>query len=213
MTEQNYEQMRRAMVASQLRTTGVDDPRVIAAMGAVPRERYVPKERAALAYVDVLTPLGDGRAMPGPAMLGRLLARAEIEAGDRALLIGAGSGYAAAVLALLVRQVTALELHGAQFAAEPLPANVSRVEGPLAEGWAKGAPYDLIVFDGAVEHVPPAIIAQLAEGGRLATALADRGVTRLAIGRKAGGAFGLVPFADAEAPILPGFAAPQGFNF
>jgi protein-L-isoaspartate(D-aspartate) O-methyltransferase len=211
VTEQNFEQMRAAMVASQLRTTGVDDPRVIAAMGAVPRERYVPADRAALAYVDTIVPLGDGRGLPGPMVLGRLLTQAQVRAGDRALVVGAGSGYAAAVLGALVASVVALETAG--IASGPLPDTVTRVDGPLADGWAAGAPYDLILFDGAVDHVPPAIIAQLADGGRLATAIVDKGVTRLAIGRKAGTGFGLIPFADAEVPILPGFAKPAGFSF
>ena len=211
MTEQNFEQMRAAMVASQLRTTGVDDPRVIAAMGAVPRERYVPADRAALAYVDTVVPLGGGRGLPGPIVLGRLLTQAQVRGSDRALIIGAGSGYAAAVLGALAASVVALETGG--IASGPLPENVTRVDGPLAEGWAAGAPYDLILFDGAVEQVPPAIIAQLADGGRLAAAIVDKGVTRLAIGRKAGTGFGLIPFADAEVPVLPGFARPAGFSF
>jgi len=211
VTEHNFEQMRAAMVVSQLRTTGVDDPRVLAAMGAVPRERYVPTDRVALAYVDTVVPLGQGRGLPGPMVLGRLLTQAQVRESDRALVIGAGSGYAAAVLGALAADVTALDEKGV--ASGPLPANVSRVDGPLAKGWAKGAPYDLILFDGAIEHVPPTIVAQLADGGRLVTAIVDRGVTRLALGRKAGTGFGLVPFADAEVPILPGFVQAKGFSF
>ena len=212
MTEQNFEQMRRAMVASQLRTTGVDDPRVIAAMGAVPRERFVPDWRASLAYTDLPVPLEGGRVMPTPMMLGRLLTQAQVRADDRALVVGAGTGYAAAILAELCATVVALD-EGSIAPAGPLPANVTRVEGPLAAGWAANAPYDLILFDGAVEHVPAAIVDQLADGGRLACGLVDKGVTRLALGRKAGAAFGLVPFADAEAPVLPGFSQPSGFRF
>ncbi|MCU1386658.1 MAG: protein-L-isoaspartate O-methyltransferase, partial [Acidobacteria bacterium] len=132
---------------------------------------------------------------------------------DTTLVIGAGSGYSAAVLAELAASVIALEQDKALIGNAPLPANVSRASGPLAKGWAKGAPYDLILFDGAVEQIPPAIIEQLADGGRIATPIVENGVTRLAIGRKAGFGFGLLSFADAEAPVLPGFAVEKGFSF
>ena len=215
MTEQNFESLRKAMVASQLRTTGVNDPRVIAAMGAVPRERFVPPAQAAFAYLDEALPLGPGRAMPAPMVLGRLLTEARVRPADHVLVIGAGGGYAAAVLAELARDVIALEEDEAlaAIARAPLPASVTRAAGPLAEGWAAGAPYDLILFDGAIEAVPPAIVAQLADGGRLAAPIVDRGVVRLAIGRKAGEGFGLTSIVDAAAPALPGFARPAGFSF
>ncbi len=213
MTEHNFEQMRRAMVASQLRTTAVNDPRVVTAMGNVARERFVPPSQASLAYLDAALPIGPGRAMPAPMVLGRLLTEARVRSSDRALVIGAGTGYAAAVLAELAGTVTALEEDAGLIGAAPLPAHVSRVAGPLAKGWAKGAPYDLILFDGAVEHVPPEIVAQLADGGRIAAPIVENGVTRLAIGRKAGGGFGMVIFADAAAPALPGFAVEKGFVF
>ena len=216
MTEQNYEQMRRAMVASQLRTTGVDDPRVIAAMGAVPRERFVPADRRAVAYADTLAPLGGGRELNTPMALGRLLAEARPDEGDRALLIGAATGYAAAVLARLVGSVVAVE-EDAALAAQAKDAlkgaGVKLVEGPLAKGWKRGAPYDLILIDGAVESVPDALIAQLAENGRLAAAILDKGVARISIGRRGGAAFGMVAVADAASAVLPGFEKPRGFIF
>jgi protein-L-isoaspartate(D-aspartate) O-methyltransferase len=83
----------------------------------------------------------------------------------------------------------------------------------MAEGHAEGAPYDLILIDGAVEFVPPALLDQLADGGRLATAILEQGVTRLAVGRKSGGAFGMFPFSDVASAILPGFLKPRGFSF
>jgi len=213
VTEQNYEQMRQAMVASQLRTTAVNDPRVVAAMGKVPRERFVPEGQAALAYLDKSLPLGGGRAMASPMVTGRLLTEARVRSTDRALVIGAGSGYSAAVLAELAASVVALEEDAALAGQAPLPANVTRAKGLLAKGWAKAAPYDLILFDGAVEHIPPAIIDQLADGGRIAAPVLDNGVVRLEIGHKAGGGFGMLSFADAEAPVLPGFAVEKGFSF
>ncbi len=216
MTEHNFEHMRRAMVASQLRTTGVNDPRVLAAMGAVPRERFVPEVRVAVAYADALVPLAGGRALNSPMALGRLLSEAHPAEGDHVLLIGAATGYAAAVLARLAGSVTAIEEDAAL--AETAKAalagtQVKLVEAPLAGGYPAGAPYDLILIDGAVEHLPQALIDQLKDGGRVATGLLDNGVTRLATGRKAGTGFGLVPFADAAAAVLPGFRRPQGFKF
>lgn len=207
----DFEQMRKAMVASQLRTTAVNDPRVVTAMGAVPREAYVPADRAALAYADIAQPIASGRALPAPMIVGRLLTEARVRPNDRVLVVGAGSGYAAAVVALLAGKVFALE-EDAALATGPL-AMAERVAGPLAEGWAAGAPYDLILIDGAIEHVPDAIVAQLADGGRLATGLVENGVTRLAIGTKAGAGFGLTVFADADVPVLPGFARPRVFSF
>ena len=167
MTEHNFEHMRRAMVASQLRTTGTNDPRVLAAMGEVPRERFVPASRVSLAYADALVPLKPGRDFNSPMALGRLLTEAAPRPGERALVVGAATGYAAAVLARLVGPVVAVE-EDAELAAEAR-ANLSAgdvrlFEGPLAQGCADGAPYDLILIDGAVESVPDSLVAQLADG-------------------------------------------------
>ncbi len=211
MTDQSFETMRRAMVASQLRTTAVNDPRVVAAMAEVPRERFVPADRAAIAYADIAVPLGGGRALSPPMALGKLLTELQLRPADRALVIGAATGYSAAILAKLVASVVALEEDAALNPAAPIGVRV--VRGPLAEGWAEGAPYDAILIDGAVETVPEAIVAQLAEGGRLAAAVLEAGVSRLSVGRRAGAGFGLTAFADADAAPLPGFAPPPAFRF
>ena len=216
MTELTFEPMHRAMVASQLRTTGVNDPRVVAAMGEVARERFVPAERSALAYADATVPLADGRALNPPMALGRLLTEARLKGNERALVIAAGTGYAAAVLARLTASVTALEADAALAATAKdalAGTGVELVRGPLAEGWAAGAPYDFILIDGAVGFVPPAIVGQAADGARIGLALLDRGVTRLAMGRVVQGAFGVTVFADAAVAILPGFEQPRGFTF
>lgn len=209
--------MRRAMVASQLRTNAVSDPRVVAAMARVPRERFVSEDRRSLAYVDIAVPLGHGRALSPPMVLGRLLTEAQPVAGDHALVVGAATGYAAAVLAALVSSVVALEEDAAlaQRARELLAGEtgVTLVEGPLPQGWAAAAPYDLILIDGAVEQISPALVAQLAPQGRLVAAIVERGVTRLAVGRRAGGDFAMAAFVDAAAPILPGFEPVVGFRF
>lgn len=216
MTEHAFEPMRRAMVASQLRTTGVNDPRVIAAMGEVPRERFVPAERQALAYADAQVPLGEGRALNSPMALGRLLTEAHLAGHERALVIGAATGYSAALLARLAGSVVALEEDEAlaAFAAEALQGSGAElVAGPLASGWPKAAPYDFILIDGAVEHVPQAIVEQVADGGEVALAMIVDGVTRLCVGRVVSGAFGAIAFADAAAAPLPGFDKPRGFSF
>jgi protein-L-isoaspartate(D-aspartate) O-methyltransferase len=216
MTEHNFEHMRRAMIASQLRTTGTNDPRVLAAMGEVPRERFVPAQRRPLAYADALVPLKPGRDLNNPMALGRLLTEASSQEGERALVVGAATGYAAAVLARLVDSVTALEEDPdlAAAARENLAGiGVRLVEGQLTEGVRDGAPYDLILIDGAVEFVPDALVEQLVDGGRLAAGLLDRGVTRLAIGRRAGEGFGMASFTDAACAVLPGFAKPRAFTF
>ena len=216
MTEHNFEHMRRAMVASQLRTTGVNDPRVVAAMGAVPRERFVPPERCALAYADALVPLGHDRDLNSPMALGRMLSEARLRGDERALVIGAATGYSAAVLARLAGSVVAVEEvpELAGFAREALAGTgVELVEAPLEQGHAAGAPYDFILIDGAVEHVPEAIVEQLSDGGEFALALLDEGVTRLCVGRVVAGAFGTTAFADAAAAVLPGFLKPRGFSF
>jgi protein-L-isoaspartate(D-aspartate) O-methyltransferase len=216
MTEQNFEQMRRAMVASQLRTTGVNDPRVLAAMGAVPRERFVPPHLVSMAYADTLVPLGNGRELNTPMSLGRLLAEAAPQPGERALVIAAATGYAAAVLARLVGTVVAVEADPSLLASARVNltgSDVKLVEAPLTGGYPTGAPYDLILIDGAVEYVPQAIVDQLADGGRLAAAILENGVSRLSLGRRAGEGFGMAGISDWAAAVLPDFCKPRTFSF
>jgi protein-L-isoaspartate(D-aspartate) O-methyltransferase len=214
VTEQNFEQMRRAMVVSQLRTTGVSDARVVSAMGSVPRERFVGPDRAALAYLDTPVPLGGGRALNPPMVTGRLLTEAQIAPGEKVLLIGAATGYAAAVLVALGAEVTAVEEDAALVAmGKAAGGSAAWIEAPLSAGYAAGAPYSLIVIDGAVEEIPTAIVDQLADGGRLVGAIVQDGVTRLVSGVRAGKGFGTKAFADADAVRLPGFARPKPFSF
>ena len=208
MTEQNFSTMRTAMVESQLRTSGVDDQRVVMAMARTPREDFVPAERRAMAYVDRSIPLGNGRALNPPLATGRLLQEARVEDGDRVLLIGAATGYSAALLAAMGADVTAVEEEGGpDFAAAKV------VRGPLKDGAREGAPYNLLFIDGAVEEVPASLIEQLADGARVVTGIADSGVTRLCSGRVVGGALGLARLTDMEMVVLPGFAAPERFTF
>lgn len=209
--------MRHAMVASQLRTNAVSDARVVAAMDTVPREAFLPAELALVAYRDTAVPLGHGRAQNVPIATGRLLTQAELRAGDRVLLIGAAGGYTAAVLAELVAEVVAVESDPTlmSFARAALAdvASVTLIEGPLEAGHAAGAPYDVIVVDGAIEEIPAALVEQVAIGGRVVAGIVDRGVTRLSAGRRTAGGFGLLDFADIDCVTLPGFARPRTFTF
>ena len=182
---------RRAMIDSQLRPQGVTDAALLAAMAAVPREQFVPESVRAIAYGDRPLDLGDGKALMPPAPLAMLLGELQPRAGERALVVGSGNGYAAAVLQAL---------------------GVAVVSTDAMAGLGTDT-YDIVLVDGAVEAVPEAIVARIAPGGRLGTAIADQGVTRLAIGRVAGGAFGLRQFADVHVPPLNAFARPRAFTF
>ncbi|MES2002157.1 MAG: protein-L-isoaspartate O-methyltransferase [Pseudomonadota bacterium] len=206
----DYAAARQAMVDSQLRPQGVTDSLVIAAMAAIPRERFVPEEARALAYSDRPVPLGDGRALAPPAVLGALLEDILPVAGQTALVVGARSGYSAAVLSAMRLTVTALDT---VTLAVDRSDGFARVEGPLDEGHAKGAPFDIILIDGAVEYIPAALIAQLADGGRIGAGLIENGITRLIVGTKSGSAFGHRSIGDAGIPRLPGFAKPRAFTF
>jgi protein-L-isoaspartate(D-aspartate) O-methyltransferase len=203
---------RRAMVDSQLRPEGVTDRAVLAAMGSVERERFVPENARALAYFDRPLKLANGRAMMPPAALGRLLSELAPQPGEQVLIVGSGTGYSAALLREIGLNVIALE-SDESLAAAADAAGIETAIGQLTNGWAKGAPYDLILLDGAVEEVPAALVKQLRDGGRFAGAVVDRGVTRLVVGLVSGGALGLRTIADADVDHLPGFERPRAFTF
>jgi protein-L-isoaspartate(D-aspartate) O-methyltransferase len=213
----DFADMRRAMVESQLRTNSVTDVRVTAAMDRVAREDFVPAELRAVAYVDRPLPLSTGRTLNPPLATARLLNEAVIGKDDKVLLVGAATGYAAAVLGQLAGVVIALEVDQTLvgLAQQNLVAmnNVEVVSGALELGWSAGAPYDIIIVDGAIAQVPVALSSQLAENGRLVTGIVDSGVTRLAYGRRVHDGFGLIPITDAEAVVLPGFDVPKTFSF
>jgi protein-L-isoaspartate(D-aspartate) O-methyltransferase len=200
------------MIDNQLRPVGVTDPAVLAAMGSVRREQFVPEPSRPLAYADRSLPLGGDRFMPAPAVVGQWLTQMAPRRGERALVVGAGTGYSAAVLAAMGCDVVALEC-SAELGARARELGVPVVEGRLEAGHPAGAPYDLVLIDGAVECIPDPIVDQLAEGGRLGAALAERGITRLIVGHKAAGAFGHLSIADAGVAPLPGFSRPRPFVF
>src|SRR4051794_22699516 len=208
----DYGAAREAMVESQLRPQGVTDPAVLAAMGRIEREKFLPSAVRALAYVDRAVAIGEDRLMSGPAVVGRLLTQMKPEPGQRALVVGAGTGYSVAVLAAMGLSVKGLE-SDAELISIARSAGVKLVQGSLELGLAGDGPYDQILIDGAVDVVPDAIVAQLADGGRLGGAINDRGVTRLVVGRKSGSAFGTLSIGDAGVPVLPGFSRPKEFVF
>jgi protein-L-isoaspartate(D-aspartate) O-methyltransferase len=208
----DYAAARASMVDTQLRPEGVNYPPLVEAMARVKREDFVAQEARAVAYVDRTVPMGDGRYLSGPVVTGKLLTALTPLAGKRALVVGCGTGYSAAVLKLLGLDVLGLE-SSTKLAARARELGIDVVEGPLEEGWKSAAPYHLVLIDGAVEFIPEAIISQLTDHGRLGTALIDRGICRLAVGRRAGNGFGVQTMADSGAAALPGFKKPRTFTF
>lgn len=216
----NYAATRHNMVENQIRTNQVTDPAVIAAIAAVPREVFVPKQLRGVAYVDESIDLGKGRFLMEPMVFARLLQTAAIKPTEVVLDIGCGSGYSAAVLSRLASTVVALESDAklaeqAKARLTELSAdNVALVSGPLAKGAAAHGPYDVIVLEGAVPEIPAALTAQLAEGGRLlAVVVAESGQGRATLAVRTGsGVSGRVLF-DTTLPPLPGFQVKSGFRF
>jgi len=216
----DFADARKRMVDSQIRPSHVSDPRILAAMRDLPREKFVPPGLIALAYADADIPLDGGRFMAAPLAIARLVQLARPESGERALVVGAGTGYGAALLAACGARVTALEenLSLVAIARRVLPAlapDVVLAVGALAGGWKDGAPYDIILIEGAVHAVPPAIAAQLrAGGGRLVTVRAGRGLASRAILAEATPA-GLTmrDTFDCALPALRALLPQQGFVF
>ena len=205
--------LRQTLVDSQLKTVGVTDTAVLAAFADIPREAFLPAALASLAHADAAHEVARGRYLLAPLTLALLLQHAGVEPGMRVLVVGSATGYSAAVLSQIGASVTALESDAALIAVAQA-AGVISVHGPLGAGWPAAAPYDLILFEGAIEAVPPAIAAQLAPAGRIAAVLRQSGVARgyvgglTAAGRPAG-----LPFIEMAAPDLPGFAQPREFAF
>lgn len=209
------------MVLGQLKPSGVSDARVAAAMGDLPRERFVPPAVTARAYADAAVPLPGGRSMAAPLTTARLVQLAAVRRDERALVLCAGTGFAAALLAALGAKVTAVEEDAALAAiaraalpAATAPGAVTFVEGGCATGHAAGAPYDLILIEGAVPAVPRVVEEQLAEGGRLVTIIAPPGGPgRATLIRRTGDSFTAVPAFDAPGTPAPGFAPAPAFAF
>ncbi len=184
---------RKAMIDSQLRTSGVNEPWLLAAMIALPREQYVPAAMRAAAYIDRAVPLSGGRFLAAPLVHGRMLSEAAPTLADKALLITSGSGYLEALL-------------------RPLVGSLETIDAAEA-GKPGSSGYTLILIDGAIEVLPPVLAARLGEAGRLVCGLIKHGVTRLAAGRSVGGEVSLITLAEIGMPVLPEFAAPARWSF
>jgi protein-L-isoaspartate(D-aspartate) O-methyltransferase len=215
----NFAAARHNMVESQLRTNKVNDPAVLEAFDSVPREMFAPPERRSLAYVDEDLAIARGRYLMEPMVLARLVQLAVLRPSARALDVGCGSGYSSAILARVAASVVALESEPAlarqarAALAELGLGNAHVVEGELPSGWPSGAPYDAILINGMIEVLPPALIEQLAEGGRLACVQRRDGVGRATVMTKIDGVASSRVVFEAAVPPLPGFLAPAGFVF
>jgi protein-L-isoaspartate(D-aspartate) O-methyltransferase len=216
----DFEDARNRMVDSQIRPNKVIDPRILGAMRELPRERFVPARLRSLAYADEDVPLGNGRALMEPMVLARLIQMAAPVAGERALVVGAGGGYGAAVLAACGANVTALEEDGALLglARQVLPAiapAVAIVEGKLAAGWPPGAPWDIILIEGAVRDIPAALGAQLRpDGGRLVTVHVGHGASGKAVlAEPTPAGLRAQPVFDCATPLIPSLLPEPAFVF
>jgi len=204
------------MIEAQIRTSAVTDQHVLAAMGAVARERFVPSAKKALAYADVPVEVAQGRFLLDPRSLAKLLQLARVTADDRVLDVGCATGYSSAVLARMAGRVVALEQDAGlvRIASELLADTpVEVAQGALIEGFKSGGPYDVILINGAIEQTPEILLAQLAEGGRLVTVMRENGQCRAWLFLKEHGGTGRRPDFDAEVPLLAGFKKAVGFVF
>ena len=211
---------RRNMVSGQIRTNRVTDERLIEAMEEIPRERFVPHAKRGVAYVDEDVEIASGRYLMEPMVLARLLQEAGIGSDDVVLDVGCGTGYATAVISRLAGTVIALDVDGslAEEAERTLGGvdadNAIVVTGPLAEGYARQAPYDAILLGGAVDHLPQALTDQLGEGGRIVGVLREAGgVGQATLWARHRGALSSRSLFEASLPPLPGIARPVRFEF
>jgi protein-L-isoaspartate(D-aspartate) O-methyltransferase len=225
----DFQAARRAMVDGQVRTSDVTHLGIISAMLDIPREKFVPEARVALAYLDRDVPIaeatadGPARFLMKPMVLARLIQAADPAPADRVLVIGAGTGYAAAVFARLAAQtagqVTALEenellFHQARAVLSSLGSlNVNVVHGRLADGAPGSGPYDVILIDGGVETVPDRLCLQLSPRGRLLTVEVTGPAGKAKLFQPVNGRFSGRELFDASAPVLPGFRVEPAFVF
>jgi len=202
---------RRNMVESQIRPSDVTDRRIMAAMTAVPREKFLPDRLASLAYSDELLTIAPGRETLPPRVLAKLIQLAELDAGDNVLVISE-TGYAAALVAQMANKVVALfaDDETAKAAKEAFASlaigNVTAVTGAAASGWAAAAPYDVVLIEGGIEKVPRAIEDQIRENGRLVSISLNDKIGRAVVLHKRAGLLARRDAFQAAAPLVSGFA-------
>lgn len=216
----DFSALRTKMVDGQVRPNDVTDLRIIDAMGEIAREDFVPEAQKPLAYLDRDLPLGEGRAarvLIQPMVLARLLQYADVQATDKVLEVGSATGYGAAVLSHLASSVVALEQDTdlAARARRQLSgfANVAVVESSLVKGVRDAAPFDVILFNGAVATFPSDIAGQLAKGGRMLLIEGESVAARAMLYTLGDAGISGRPLFNASAPVLPGFEAAQAFAF
>jgi protein-L-isoaspartate(D-aspartate) O-methyltransferase len=224
----DFVRQRLTMVETQIRPNEVTDPRLLAILRSLPRERFVPERFRPLAYMDEaieVFPAIDGapaRFLLAPMVLARLVQLAAVEPRDTVLDVGCATGYSTAVLAGLGRKVIGLEPEPelAEAARGALRetgiVNIEIVEAPLGRGYRDAGPYDVILLNGSVPEPPNSLTSQLSEGGRLAAVLSNGGAGRQGkayLFVKVGGEVSGVPHFDAGARPLPGFAPEPCFSF
>jgi protein-L-isoaspartate(D-aspartate) O-methyltransferase len=217
----DFARARRFMVDGQLRPNQVQDPRILSAFGDLAREAFIPSDLAPRAYADVDVPLPGGRCLIQPMVMARLFQLPELKRGDRTLLLGAGCGYGAAVLAAVGATVTALEndpvLLGLAQAglARCLPeASVRLLREDPAHPPAGLGPFDVIIIEGGVAAIPRPIETLLAEGGRLVALVTAGGPpARATLVRHIGGSFTPRTAFEAHAAPLPAFQPKPSFAF
>jgi protein-L-isoaspartate(D-aspartate) O-methyltransferase len=216
----DFAQARRMMVDCQIRTFDVTDLAVLDGFYTVPREAFLPVEKGSLAYSDkpIVVGEGRGRTMLAPMILARMIQLAEVRPGSRVLDVGGAAGYGPAILAEMGAEVVALETKQDfdGVTRQPLqdrPGSVSMVSGPLEAGHAGGAPYEVILVEGAVQGSPDTLLAQLADGGRLVCIDGDSRPGRVSIFVKSGAHHGKRTVFDASAPVLDGFQRAEAFVF
>lgn len=217
----HFEALRKAMVDSQIRPNKVIDDRVIAAFMSVPRERFVSKNMQNLAYIDEDIHLSGGRFIVEAMVMARIIQTLALDASQSVMLIGAGTGYTAALLSSLVESVIAIETRAqmvekAQQAVTALDiGNVAVIKARLQDGYASEAPYDAIIIEGAVEQMPQSLLDQLADGGRLAAIWRPDGnqAGEACIWHKTGDAVTRTALFTAQVPVLDEFRAKPKFSF
>lgn len=215
----DFEMARDLMIDGQLKPNQVNDPRILDAFRAVPRELFVPAALKGVAYIDEDMEVAPGRYLLEPLVLARMLQAANPGPQDVALDLGAATGYSAAILAQLAGAVVAVEEdqelvdRATGTLLDLRYDSVVVVKSPLTQGWAEQAPYDVIIINGMVEEVPQALLDQLNENGRLVVVENDRGVGKAMLYVKEGGVVGRRELFDAASPLLPGFVKPRGFVF
>lgn len=195
MTQSDMSQARKAMIDSQLRTSGVNDAWVLARMSVVQREDFVPDAQREFAYMDRAVPLADGAYLSSPVVHGMMLTEAKPTRGDTVLVVENGNGYLAELIRPLVESLD------------------TRSAEEIAAKKSARKTYSLIVVDGAIEALTPALAKRLEEGGRIVTGIDERGVTRLATGRKIGGHVSLQNLADIGMPVLRAFEQAKSWSF